>query len=125
MLQLLDRLGQVGLQTENQGILYVSRLCQVFQTKGLLIETQCQVLWLSILAEHVRDCQFPPRSMRDTGGKGRLAFPFCEAFLVWGGYHAAFSTERSASLEIDLEHKQPARTCICRGLKFESTESRQ
>ena len=69
------------------------------------------VLWFSIISEHVQDGQFPPQSMRDKGGKGRLTFQFCGAFLVWGGYHAASSTERSASQEIDQEHKQPARTC--------------
>ena len=43
-------------------------------------------------------------------GKGRLTCSFCGAFLVWGGYHVASSTEKSASQDMNLEHKQLART---------------
>ena len=111
VLRQLDKLGQVGHPTENPGTLYVPGSCPVFQTWGLPIKTQRQVLCWSISTEHVQDCQFPPQSKRDTGGKGRLTCSFCGAFLVWGGYHAASSIERIASQEINLEHKQPAMIC--------------
>ena len=94
MLRQLDRLGPVGLQTGNLGILYVLGSYQEFQTLGLLVEIQRQTLLLSILAEHVRGCQFPLQSMRDTGGRGHLAYSFCAAFLVWEEYRVASSTER-------------------------------
>ena len=68
-----------------------------------------------LMVEHFsRACSrlsISPSEHERHGGKERLTCSFFGTFLLWGGYHAASSTERIASQAINQEHKQPARTC--------------